>query len=159
VVWGAEGTNAQHAFFQQLHQGPDVVPVDFIGVLEDAEDRPELHRALLANLFAQGAALMAGDPDALAPHKRFPGDRPSTTILLPRLDAASLGALIALYEHKVFAAATLWGINPFDQWGVELGKVIAVGILKELEGETGAARDPSTADLIARARKASPSPP
>jgi glucose-6-phosphate isomerase len=154
VVWGAEGTNAQHAFFQQLHQGPDVVPVDFIGVLEDSEARPELHKALLANLFAQGAALMAGDPGAALPHKRFPGGRPSTTILLPRLDAASLGALIALYEHKVYVAATLWGINPFDQWGVELGKVIAGDILKELEGGPAGARDPSTADMIARARKA-----
>jgi glucose-6-phosphate isomerase len=152
VVWGAEGTNAQHAFFQELHQGPDVVPVDFIGVLQDREQRPELHRALLANLFAQGEALMAGDPGAKEPHKRFPGGRPSTTILLPRLDAFSLGALIALYEHKVFVEAAIWGINPFDQWGVELGKVIAKGILAEIEGGASAERDPSTADLIARAK-------
>jgi glucose-6-phosphate isomerase len=152
VVWGAEGTNAQHAFFQQLHQGPDVVPVDFIGVLEDAEGRPAMHAALLANLFAQSAALMAGDPDAMEPHKRFPGDRPSSTIVLPRLDAASLGALIALYEHKVFVAARLWGINPFDQWGVALGKTIAGDILKELEGGAEGALDPSTAALIGKAR-------
>jgi glucose-6-phosphate isomerase len=152
VVWGAEGTNAQHAFFQQLHQGPDVVPVDFIGALEDSEGRPALHRALLANMLAQSAALMAGDRDGKEPHKRFPGDRPSTTILLPRLDAASLGALIALYEHKVFAAATLWGINPFDQWGVELGKTIAKDILAEIEGGPGKDRDPSTAALIERAK-------
>jgi glucose-6-phosphate isomerase len=152
VVWGAEGTNAQHAFFQQLHQGPDVVPVDFIGVVEDAEGRPELHRALLANMFAQSAALMDGAPDAKEPHKRFPGDRPSTTILLPRLDAAALGALIALYEHKVFVAATLLGINPFDQWGVELGKTIAKDISNELEGGPARPRDPSTAALIKRAK-------
>jgi glucose-6-phosphate isomerase len=108
---------------------------------------------LLANLFAQASALMDGSPDAADPHRRFPGDRPSTMILLPHMDAVSLGALIALYEHKVFAAATLWGINPFDQWGVELGKTIAAGILAEMEGGKSEARDPSTAALIARARK------
>ncbi len=121
-------------------------------MLEDREQRGELHRALLANLLAQGEALMAGDPHAEAPHRRFPGGRPSTTILLPRLDAAHLGALVALYEHKVFVAAAIWGINPFDQWGVELGKVLAKDILAELEGGARAERDPSTAGLIARAR-------
>lgn len=153
VVWGAEGTNAQHAFFQQLHQGPDVVPVDFIGVIDDGEQRPEMQRVLLANLFAQGEALMAGDPDAALPHKRFPGDRPSTTILMERLEPETLGALIALYEHKVFVLAAIWGINPFDQWGVELGKVVATDILSELEGGASADRDPSTAGLIARVRQ------
>ncbi|MGD2131635.1 MAG: glucose-6-phosphate isomerase [Maricaulaceae bacterium] len=156
VVWGAKGTNAQHAFFQQLHQGPDVVPVDFIGVLADAEARPEMHRALLANLFAQSEALLVGDPDAAAPHKRFPGDRPSSMLLLDRLDARALGALLALYEHKVFAAAAIWDINPFDQWGVELGKIIAGTILPELapDAQTAGKRDPSTAALINRARRA-----
>lgn len=165
VVWGAEGTNAQHAFFQQLHQGPEIVPVDFIGVLGDAEMRPAQHAALLANLFAQGEALLIGDRDAAEPHKRFSGDRPSTTILMDRLDAASLGALLALFEHKVFAAAAIWNINPFDQWGVELGKVVARGIRAELDpqkepgagGETSppfaSAHDPSTASLIARAKR------
>ncbi|MCG8442413.1 MAG: glucose-6-phosphate isomerase [Caulobacterales bacterium] len=172
VVWGAEGTNAQHAFFQQLHQGPDVAPIDFVGILEDGEARPALHKALLSNLFAQAEALMAGksreaaraellaagtpaeEADRLAGHKAFPGDRPSTTILLERLEPASLGALIALYEHKVFVESALWDINAFDQWGVELGKVLAKTILGELDGAPTGAHDASTAALIARARDA-----
>jgi glucose-6-phosphate isomerase len=171
IVWGDEGTNGQHAFFQLLHQGTQGAPVDFIGVLEDAENRPDHHQALLANLFAQSEALMVGK-DAktvraeleanglseaeirkLAPHKKFPGNRPSTTIMLDRLDARALGNLIALYEHKVFVASVIWNINAFDQWGVELGKVLATTILAEL-GDDGALdhHDASTAHLIGLAR-------
>ena len=170
VVWGAEGTNAQHAFFQQLHQGPDVVPVDFIGVLADAEGRPDMHAMLLANLIAQAEALMVGkttvearseleasglsgaELDAMAAHKTFPGNRPSTMILLPELTPAAVGALIALYEHKVFVESVIWGINAYDQWGVELGKVLANQILDELNGSPQAAHDASTCALVARAR-------
>ncbi len=176
VVFGDEGTNAQHAFFQQLHQGTDVVPVDFLAVLTDNENRPAHTRALLANCFAQSEALMRGkseadvraelkakgiaesingaDVDALAPHKTFPGNRPSTTIVLERLDAHTLGALIALYEHKVFVASVIWNINAFDQWGVELGKELAASILDELQGGADGGHDSSTAALIALARKA-----
>ncbi|MBL4853285.1 MAG: glucose-6-phosphate isomerase [Robiginitomaculum sp.] len=172
VVFGDEGTNAQHAFFQQLHQGTDVVPVDFLAVLTDRENRPAHTSALLANCFAQSEALMRGksetevrkglkakgmnaaDIDALAPHKTFPGNRPSTTIVLERLDAHTLGALIALYEHKVFVTSVIWNINAFDQWGVELGKELAGTILDELQGGTDGGHDSSTAALIALARKA-----
>jgi glucose-6-phosphate isomerase len=171
IVWGDEGTNGQHAFFQLLHQGTQGAPVDFIGVLEDAENRPDHHAALLANLFAQSEALMVGKDGKtvraelaanglseeeirkLAPHKMFPGNRPSTTIMLDRLDARALGSLIALYEHKVFVASVIWNINAFDQWGVELGKVLAKTILTEL-GDDGALdhHDASTAHLIGLAR-------
>ncbi len=176
VVFGAPGADAQHAFFQQLHQGPEALPVDFIGVLQDDEARPEMHRALLANLFAQPEALMlgqteasvratleaeTGDPAAAAqaaPHRTFPGGRPSTLILAPRLDPESLGALLALHEHKVFVESVIWGINAFDQWGVELGKTLAKSVLAELEGGPDAKRDPSTAAAIARARAVSTEP-
>jgi len=172
IVWGDEGTNGQHAFFQLLHQGTQGAPVDFIAVLEDAEKRPDHHQALLANCFAQSEALMVGksedvvrkeleaqgmpasDIDTLAPQKTFQGNRPSTTILLDRLDAHALGNLIALYEHKVFVASVIWNINAFDQWGVELGKVLAKAILPELGSNTDLDHhDASTANLIALARK------
>jgi glucose-6-phosphate isomerase len=125
IVWGGTGTDAQHAVFQLLHQGTHLVPVEFVGVTEgeDGQD-PAHHRALLLNAFAQGAALMAGDKSD-DPYKNFPGNRPSSTILLDRLDARTLGALVAFYEHRTFAVATLLGINPFDQFGVELGKRLA----------------------------------
>ena len=170
VVWGDEGANAQHAFFQQLHQGTQSAPVDFIAVLTDHENRPTHHRALLANCFAQSEALMRGksetmvrtelayknmsaaDIDKLAPHKTFPGNRPSTTIVLERLDAHTIGALIALYEHKVFVQSVIWDINAFDQWGVELGKELAGTILGELQDGTGGQHDSSTSALIALAR-------
>ena len=175
VVWGDEGANAQHAFFQQLHQGTVASPVDFIAVLTDHENRPEHHKALLANCFAQSEALMRGkseavvraelkaknmssaDIDALAPHKTFPGNRPSTTIALKRLDAHTLGALIALYEHKVFVQSVIWDINAFDQWGVELGKELAGTILSELQDGTNNDHDSSTSALIALARNHAPS--
>jgi glucose-6-phosphate isomerase len=132
VTWGGVGTDAQHAVFQLLHQGTNLVPVDFIASIApgDAID-PAHHRILLTNCFAQGAALMAGgnmSADGKDPALAFPGDRPSATILCDDLDAATLGALIAFHEHRTFANAVLMGINPFDQFGVELGKEIAKAI-------------------------------
>ena len=147
ITWGGVGTDAQHAVFQLLHQGTDLVPVDFIAAIVPGHDLdPAHHRILLSNCFAQGAALMAGRPSD-DPHRHYPGDRPSTTILLDELDPRTLGALIAFYEHRTFAEAVLLGINPFDQYGVELGKEMA----KAAGQGDGAAFDPSTRDLIARA--------
>jgi glucose-6-phosphate isomerase len=151
VVWGSVGTNAQHAYFQALHQGTDVVPLEFIGVVRPAHTLRSNHDALLSNLLAQAAALAlgktfdealaeakGGDEAArrvLAAQRTFPGNRPSTVLLLDSLTPESLGALIALYEHKVFMLGHLWGINAFDQWGVELGKSIARQILPALDGQ------------------------
>jgi glucose-6-phosphate isomerase len=148
VTWGGTGTDAQHAVFQLLHQGTALVPVEFVAVSEpgDSQD-PEHHRQLLLNAFAQGAALMRGR-ESDDPHRNYPGDRPSATILLERLDARSLGALIAFYEHRTLANAVLLGINPFDQFGVELGKEIARSLG---EGAEEARLDPSTRALIERA--------
>ncbi|PHR55208.1 MAG: glucose-6-phosphate isomerase [Robiginitomaculum sp.] len=173
IVWGDEGTNSQHAFFQHLHQGTQGAPIDFIAVLNSTENRQDHHDAVLANCFAQSEALMLGktedavreelaqthlsqtEIDALAPHKAFPGNRPSTTIVLDRLNAHAIGNLIALYEHKAFVQSIIWDINAFDQWGVELGKVLASKILKELETNTPVdAHDSSTMALIEMARKA-----
>ena len=148
VTWGGTGTDAQHAVFQLLHQGTVLAPVEFVAVSDSEDARgDEHHRLLLLNAFAQGAALMQGRAsDDL--QRNYPGDRPSATILLERLDARSLGALIAFYEHRTFANAALLGINPFDQFGVELGKEIA----RQLgEGTDDAALDPSTRALIDRA--------
>jgi glucose-6-phosphate isomerase len=148
VTWGGVGTDAQHAVFQLLHQGTTAVPVEFITVIEH-DDSVDLrhHQLLLGNCFAQGAALMAGREHE-DPARAYPGDRPSVTIYLQRLDPHSLGALIAFYEHRTFANAVLLGINPFDQFGVELGKEMA----RLLEGPEGRAKlDPSTRDLIERA--------
>lgn len=145
VTWGGVGTDGQHAVFQLLHQGTVVVPVDFIAALEpgDALD-PAHHRILLANCFAQGAALMAGKA-ADDPARAYPGDRPSATILLDELNAATLGALIAFHEHRTFANAVLMGINPFDQFGVELGKQIANQI------EQGGSRFDASTEALLRA--------
>jgi len=167
VVFGEPGSNGQHAFFQQLHQGPQVVPLDFVIVgrtCEDASSTP-----LWANALAQAQALMQGktegqaraellasgaseaEADRLAPHKTFPGDRPSTAILMEALTPRSLGALIALYEHKTFVEGALWDINSFDQWGVELGKALAKAVLKDAQaGAPSSNLDPSTADLLRR---------
>jgi glucose-6-phosphate isomerase len=147
VVWGGVGTDAQHAVFQLLHQGTVLVPVEFIAVREadDTQD-PEHHRLLLLNAFAQGAALMKGR-QASDPQRSYPGNRPSATVLLDRLDARSLGALIAFYEHRTFANAVLLGINPFDQFGVELGKDIARQIAEASDEER---LDASTRALIER---------
>ena len=156
VIWGSTGTNNQHAYFQMLHQGSDLIPVDFIAALKPHHDLIDQQRALLANCFAQAEALMNGVQDASLPtHRLFPGNRPSTMLLMDQLTPASLGALIALYEHKTFVLGALWDINSFDQWGVELGKTMALRILVELEGsESAGQHDSSTNALIARARSA-----
>jgi glucose-6-phosphate isomerase len=147
IVWGGVGTDAQHAVFQLLHQGTHLVPVEFVAAIEPGDGLHEdHHRQLLINCFAQGAALMSGRHSD-DPHRNYPGDRPSTTILLDRLDPATLGALIAFYEHRTFANAALLGINPFDQFGVELGKEMA----RALDGEAELGFDASTEALIARA--------
>ena len=148
VTWGGTGTDAQHAVFQLLHQGTQLVPAEFVVVAEGEDSLPpDHHRALLLNAFAQGAALMQGQHSD-DPHRSYPGDRPSATILLDRLDARSLGALLAFYEHRTFANAVLLGINPFDQFGVELGKQIA---RKMGEGADEDGLDASTSALMDRA--------
>lgn len=152
VVWGQPGTNGQHAFHQLLHQGTDIVPVEFIGFCRPTHPLVAHHDLLMANLFAQGEALALGASDTGDPHRSFPGNRPSTVILGDQLTPRSLGQLVALYEHKVFTQATVWGINPFDQWGVELGKIVAGDIGAELTGsaEPDPGRDSSTQSLINR---------
>ena len=170
VIWGEPGTNSQHAFFQMLHQGTDVVPMEFVLVREAAHAHAESQAKLLANGLAQAQALMLGktaeqalhersptaahdiDPAVLARHRTFPGNRPSTTLLLERLTPHSLGALVALYEHRVFVAGALWGINSFDQWGVELGKAMASDLLPRLTSGDTSGLDASTAGLLARLR-------
>jgi glucose-6-phosphate isomerase len=186
VVWGEPGTNGQHAYFQMLHQGTETIPVEFILVKEAdaraggdgavAEALARQQRMLLANGLAQSQALMLGrstvealaeqpkaplgagvDAATLAAHRTFPGNRPSTTLLLERLTPRSLGALIALYEHRVFTAGIVWGIDSFDQWGVELGKGLGNELLAKLGAAAGAdpggrALDASTAGLLARLR-------
>ncbi|AZO04966.1 MAG: glucose-6-phosphate isomerase [Mesorhizobium sp.] len=168
LVWGEPGTNGQHAFFQLLHQGTDFIPVEFLAAAVGHE--PELkhqHDLLLANCLAQSEAFMKGrtleearaqmlakgmkpaDVDRIAPHRVFSGNRPSLTILYRKLDPRTLGRIIALYEHRVFVEGTLFNINSFDQWGVELGKELATGLLPVVEGkETAANRDASTAGLV-----------
>lgn len=148
ITWGGTGTDAQHAVFQLLHQGTILVPVEFIAATEGDDDQnPEHHRLLLLNTFAQGAALMEGRRSD-DPQRSYPGNRPSTTILLDRLDPRALGALIAFYEHRTFANAVLLGTNPFDQFGVELGKQIARQLA---EGGDDEDLDPSTRALMERA--------
>ncbi len=173
VVWGECGTNAQHAYFQLLHQGTDVTPIDFIAALRPTHDLAGHHDSLLANCFAQSEAFMTGktadevaadlaaqnlpaaEIAALVPHKTFPGNRPSNTILMDQLTPSALGALIALYEHKTFVQGVLWDVNSFDQWGVELGKVLAKNIHAELTGDIQPARhDSSTNGLIVMAKAA-----
>jgi glucose-6-phosphate isomerase len=181
VVWGEPGTNGQHAYFQMLHQGTDVIPVEFILVKHPTHGLSDLHGPLLeqlerqhimllANGLAQSQALMQGkrteqaqsekaptaskelDPLTLARHRTFPGNRPSTTFVLDQLTPRSLGALIALYEHRVFTSGALWGINSFDQWGVELGKALCNDLLPRLATGDVAGLDASTAGLMARLR-------
>ncbi|MDY7578070.1 glucose-6-phosphate isomerase [Herbaspirillum sp. RTI4] len=172
-IWGEVGTNGQHAFFQLLHQGSDITPIDFIAVLRPTHALPGHQAILLANCFAQSEAFMRGkQPDeartelqaqgisdaelkALLPHKTFTGNRPSNTIAMEAMTPATLGALIALYEHKTFVQGVIWNVNSFDQWGVEFGKVLAKNIESELlTGARPADHDASTNALIARARKA-----
>jgi glucose-6-phosphate isomerase len=168
ITWGEPGTNGQHAFFQMLHQGTTIVPIDFIAVLTPEHPLADHHPKLLANCFAQSEAMMLGrteeeakkiagpDKPELVPHIMFPGNRPTTTLLVDALTARSLGALIALYEHKVLVQATVWDINPFDQWGVELGKILGKVVEADLTAAPGDVKshDSSTAALIARARAA-----
>ena len=170
VVWGEPGTNGQHAYFQMLHQGSDVVPVEFILVRTPTHAHAGLHAKALANGLAQSQALMLGqtaqaalaspaptaaaglDPQVLASHRTFPGNRPSTTLLLDALTPRALGALIALYEHRVFSSGAVWGINSFDQWGVELGKALCSQLLPRLASGDASGLDGSTAGLLARLR-------
>ena len=153
IVWGAAGTNGQHAFYQLLHQGTKLVPTDFIGFCQPLDELGDHHTLLAANLFAQTEALAFGR-SAADPARSFDGNRPSNTILADRLTPATLGALIALYEHKVFVQGAIWRINSFDQWGVELGKVLATRIVPELSAAAAAplAHDSSTNALIRRFR-------
>jgi glucose-6-phosphate isomerase len=155
VLWGEPGTNGQHAYFQMLHQGTDVVPVEFVAVKKARHTLPGHHTLLLANVLAQAQALMVGqaDPDTGGEgHRRFTGNRPSTFLLLDDLTPTSLGALIALQEHRVFVSGSLWGINSFDQWGVELGKVLAKDLEQRLGSGDASGLDASTAGLLARLR-------
>jgi glucose-6-phosphate isomerase len=170
VVWGEPGTNGQHAYFQMLHQGTDVVPVEFIAVKRPQHGLADSHTKLLANCLAQSQALMLGksadealaeaaptaaadyDRARLAQHRSFPGNRPSTTLVLDALTPRSLGALIALYEHRVFTTGALWGINSFDQWGVELGKALANRLLPRFASGDSSGLDASTAALLSRLR-------
>jgi glucose-6-phosphate isomerase len=180
VVWGEAGTNGQHAYFQMLHQGTDVIPVEFIAVKttahgdhvggELAERLADQHQKLLANCLAQSQALMQGkrfdealqeqaptasktlDAATMARHRSFPGNRPSTTLVLDALTPRSLGALIALYEHRVFVSGALWGINSFDQWGVELGKALCASLLPRFADGDTAGLDGSTAGLLEHLR-------
>jgi glucose-6-phosphate isomerase len=151
VIWGEPAANGQHAYFQMLHQGSDVIPAEFIAVKKVTHGLPEHHHKLLANALAQAQALMLGQVDA-GGHRHMPGNRPSTFLLLEQLTPASLGALIALQEHRVFVAGSLWGINSFDQWGVELGKVLATNIEPRLGSGDVAGLDASTAGLLQRLR-------
>jgi glucose-6-phosphate isomerase len=151
VVWGEPGTNGQHAYFQMLHQGTDVVPVEFVAVKTPKHSLPGHHTLLLANAVAQAQALMQGKVDG-GGHKHFTGNRPSTFLLLEELSPTSLGALIALQEHRVFVSGRLWGINSFDQWGVELGKVLAKDVEVRLTSGNTAGLDASTAGLLTRLR-------
>jgi len=153
IVWGAAGTNGQHAFYQLLHQGTKLVPADFIGFCQPLDDVGDHHTLLAANLFAQTEALAFGRtaPD---PARSFEGNRPTNTILADRLTPGTLGALVALYEHKVFVQGAIWAINSFDQWGVELGKVLAMRIVPELAAaeEPPLGHDSSTNTLLRRFR-------
>jgi glucose-6-phosphate isomerase len=153
VLWGEPGTNGQHAYFQMLHQGTDVVPVEFVAVKKPTHTLENHHELLLANVLAQAQALMVGKADA-GGHKHFTGNRPSTFLLLDELTPASLGALIALQEHRVFTSGAVWGINSFDQWGVELGKVLARDVEARLLKGDVTGLDGSTAGLLQKLRPA-----
>lgn len=151
VWWGGVGSDCQHSFFQALHQGSEIVPCDFIGVIRPDHSFDESHQSLLSNLLAQSQALANGQACDDA-HRHYPGGRPSTLLLLDRLDAFALGHLLALYEHSVYLQSVLWGINAFDQFGVELGKQVANALLPALRGQHDA-EDPVTAALIAQIRR------
>jgi glucose-6-phosphate isomerase len=158
IFWGEPGTNGQHSFYQLIHQGTHLIPCDFIAFARSLNALGDHQDKLVANVFAQTEALAFGKTEAevraegvaedLVPHKEFDGNRPSNVICAERLDPATLGKLVALYEHSVFTQGTIWGINSFDQWGVELGKVLAKRIVPELQGEAELGHDSSTNALI-----------
>ena len=166
IVWGTHGTNGQHAYYQLIHQGTKLIPCDFIGFLQSLNPLGRHHDLLMANIFAQSEALAFGKTaeqvkadgvaPELVPHRTFEGNHPTNTILMQKLTPEALGKLVALYEHKVFVQGTVWHINSFDQWGVELGKVLAQRIVPELESPTAPkpTHDSSTNNLIARYRAA-----
>jgi len=170
IFWGEPGTNGQHSFYQLIHQGTRLIPCDFLGFVRSFNPLGRHHDLLMSNVFAQAEALAFGKtadevraegvPESLVPHKTFPGNRPSTTILAERLTPGALGSLVALYEHSVFTQGCVWGINSFDQWGVELGKVLANRIIPELESqaEPSLGHDSSTNSLIRWYRQASAGP-
>ncbi len=150
IVWGEPGTNGQHAFYQLIHQGTRVVPCEFlVAAVGHEEDLAHQHDLLVSNCFAQSEALMLGRPEADTPHRVFPGNRPSTTLIYHHLDPFTLGRIIALYEHRVFVEGVIWGLNSFDQWGVELGKELATAMLPLVEGGDAGGKDGSTAGLLA----------
>ncbi len=168
IVWGEPGTNGQHAFYQLIHQGTDVIPCDFLIAAQPQEQLPPHHDKLVANVLAQSEALMLGKTEdevveelkaqglskdaikALAPHKVFPGNRPSNTLFYQKLTPEMLGSLVALYEHKVFVQGVIWNVNSYDQWGVELGKQLAKALLPKVQGEaSGEGHDSSTQGLLA----------
>jgi glucose-6-phosphate isomerase len=165
VYWGEPGTNGQHSFYQLIHQGTHLIPCDFIAFAKELNPLGRHHDILLANVFAQAEALAfgktaaevkaEGTPDWLVPHRVFEGNRPSNTLLLEQLTPAALGKLVALYEHSVFTQGAIWHIDSFDQWGVELGKVLAQRIIPELEAKAAPelSHDSSTNALIRRYRR------
>jgi glucose-6-phosphate isomerase len=165
IFWGEPGTNGQHSFYQLIHQGTKLIPCDFIAFAQPLNPLGRQHDLLLANVFAQAEALAFGKTSQevqaegtaawLTPHRTFEGNRPSNTLLLERLTPAALGKLVALYEHSVFTQGILWGIDSFDQWGVELGKALAQRIIPELDSKTESPlkHDSSTNTLIRRYRK------
>jgi glucose-6-phosphate isomerase len=165
ILWGEPGTNGQHSFYQLIHQGPRIVPCDFIGFAQPLNPLGRQHDLLMSNLFAQTEALAFGKTAAevaaegtapeLVPHRVFEGNRPTNTLLAARLTPAVLGALVALYEHSVFTQGTIWDIDSFDQWGVELGKTLALRTMAELESaaEPELRHDSSTNALMRRYRR------
>jgi glucose-6-phosphate isomerase len=164
IYWGEPGTNGQHSFYQLIHQGTKLIPCDFIGFCQTLNPMGRHHDLLMANLLAQGEALAfgktaeevraEGTPEWLVPHRTFEGNRPSSTILADRLTPETLGALVALYEHSAFTQGIVWDVDSFDQWGVELGKVLATRIIPELEAAADGplAHDSSTNALIRQYR-------
>src|SRR2546423_13281189 len=136
IYWGEPGTNGQHSFYQLIHQGTRLIPCDFIGFHRSLNPLGEHHDLLIANVFAQTEALAFGKT-ADEPYRTFDGNRPTNTLLAERLDPRTLGSLVALYEHSVFTQGAMWGLNSFDQWGVELGKALAKAIVPELQGHAG----------------------
>lgn len=170
IIWGEPGTNSQHAFFQLIHQGTKLIPTDFIGFKHSLYGNADHHNKLMANFFAQTEALLKGKTETevitelkgkisdnklekLLPFKEFEGNRPTTTFLIDKLTPESLGALIAMYEHKIFVEGVIWNIYSYDQWGVELGKQLANAILKDIDGTEISAHDSSTTQLLKHFKK------